>query len=222
MGSRVIPQTIDNTGTHSPRRPNQPSTAHITSDGRLSTALLNNRNAKFAYDELVLACAAFLGSPIINDTVTHFAENILTILEPPTALDSAEVKRRIEQVLPVARECKHHRGMSLSDKDCTRLCSLADRVINNAPYTNLNIVDEEEADKFELSSNNLRRTSGGGSGGDVQYINNHKPVQLQQLLPKQLPSFVEPNFEIEGGDGEYDLDVTPYDSEVDEPIRIEE
>ncbi|KAI9268444.1 hypothetical protein EDC94DRAFT_498851, partial [Helicostylum pulchrum] len=79
MGSRVIPQTIDNTGTHSPRRPNQPSTAHITSDGRLSTALLNNRNAKFAYDELVLACAAFLGSPIINDTVTHFAENILTI-----------------------------------------------------------------------------------------------------------------------------------------------
>lgn len=213
MGSHVNPQTIDNTGTHSTRLPNQPSTAHITSDGRLSTALSNNRNAKFAYDELVLACAAFLGSPIINDTVTHFAENIITILEPPTALDSSEVKRRIEQVLPVAREYKHHRGMPLSDKDCTRLCSLADRVINNAPYTNLNIVDEEE-DKVQVL-NNLRRAS----GGDVQYINNHKLVQLQQL-PKQLPSFVEPNFEIEG-DGEYDLDVTPYDSEVDEPIRIE-
>jgi hypothetical protein len=170
MGSSVVPQTVDNTETHSIHR--EPSTAHITSDGRLSKAILNNRNAKFAYDELVLACAAFLGSPVINDTVTHFAENILTILEPPITLDSTEVKRRIEQVLPVSQEYKHHRGMPLSDKDCTRLCSLADRVINNAPFTNLNSVDDDdEQDRAEVPNR-------GGSG-----------------------------------DGEFDQDVTPYDSE---------
>jgi hypothetical protein len=202
-------------GSHSDRRENQASTAHITSGGRLSAALTNNQNARFAYDELVSECARFLASPIINDTVTHFAENILTLIESPTELDPTEVKRRIEQILPTRHEYKVHRGMTLSDKDCTRLCSLADRVINNAPYTNLNIVDENDDGEREFTDR-LRR--GSMHSSDVQYIRQNNDT-VQQQLPKQLPNFVESNFEVEANQ-EYDLDVTPFDSEDDEPIPM--
>lgn len=217
MGSRVTPHTIDSTITQSTRQFNQPSTAHIASDNALSKSYSNNPNAKFAYDELVLACASFLGSPIIDSTVTHLAENIVAILELPNALDSTEVKRRIEQILPASREYKHHRGMPISDKDCTRLCSLADRVINNAPYTNLNIVDDDVDDIDETEYvNQLRRAS---TQSDVQYVSKSKPVQREEL-PKQLPSFVERNSDLEDKE-EYDKDITPYDSDPDdEPIRM--
>jgi hypothetical protein len=218
MGSRVSAnQDSINAGS----RVNQPSTAHIASGGRLSTALLNNQNARFAYDELVSECADFLSSPIINDTVTQFAENILTLIESPTTLDTVEVKRRIEQLLPLSHEYKHHRGVTISDEDCSRLCSLADRVINNAPYTNLNIVDENE-DGEDGFVNNMRRGSAHNNKNDVQYIRQTLPNPNQkQQLPKDLPSFVESNSEVDGEAGiEYDMDVTPYDSEIDEPIRM--
>jgi hypothetical protein len=224
MGLRVATNhQFKDTISRPERRMNQPSTAHIASGGRLSTALVNNQNARFAYDELVSECADFLSSPVINDTVTQFAENILTLIESPTALDTPEVKRRIEQLLPVSHEYKHHRGMTISDRHCTRLCSLADRVINNAPYTNLNIVDENEDDGGETEFiNRLRRSSGTGtSNHDVQYIRQAPNVLEQQELPKQLPSFVESNLDMEGEkEIEYDMDVTPYDSDVDEPARI--
>lgn len=205
----------------SDRRMNQqPSTAHMESGGRLSAALLNNPNASFAYDELVAVCADFLGSAVIDATVTQFAENVLTLIESPTTLDTPEVKRRIEQILPTAPIYKHRRGMTtITDRDCSRLCSLADRVINNAPYTNLNIVDENEEDAGFIS----RRKSGSlhdSNGNDVEYIRQAQQQQQQPLeLPKQLPSFVEPNFDIDK-DVQYDMDVTPYDSDNDEPIRM--
>lgn len=210
---------------HEPRSPgkrlNQPSTAHIASGGRLSTALLNNQNARFAYDELVSECADFLSSPIINDAVTQFAENILTLIESPTTLDTAEVKRRIEQSLPTSHEYKYHRGSSISDKDCSSLCSLADRVVNNAPYTNLNIVDENEEDDDAGITNNRRNSNAQSIKNDVQYIRQTSNNVHKQQLPKGLPSFVEKNFEVDGEGGiEYDFDVTPYDSEIDEPIRM--
>lgn len=202
-------------GSRSDRR-EQPSTAHITSGGRLTGALANNQNARFAHDALVAECARFLASPVINDTVTQFAENILTIIESPTELDSTEVKRRIEQILPISHDYKVHRGMTLSDKDCTRLCSLADRVINNAPYTNLNIVDENEGeiDDGEREFTDRLRRASHGSLGDVQYIRRSDAVQPLDL-PKQLPSFVEPNQDIETKQ-DYDFDITPMDSEEDD------
>lgn len=216
MGTRS--HTYDNQTLSSDRRMNQPSTAHMESGGRLSAALLNNSNARFAYDELVAVCADFLGSAVIDTTVTQFAENVLTLIESPTTLDSPEVKRRIEQILPVGPIYKHRRGMTITDRDCSRLCSLADRVINNAPYTNLNIVDENEED---LSTISRRKSSLHSNGNDVEYIRQiHQQQQHQQLeLPEQLPSFVEPNFDIDR-DLQYDMDVTPYDSENDEPIRM--
>ncbi|KAI7892456.1 uncharacterized protein EV154DRAFT_504511 [Mucor mucedo] len=203
-------------GSRSDRR-EQTSTAHISSGGRLTGALANNQNARFAHDALVADCARFLGSDIINDTVTQFAENILTIIESPTELDSTEVKRRIEQILPTSHEYKVHRGMALSDKDCTRLCSLADRVINNAPYTNLNIVDEnnpQDDDDGEREFTDRLRRASHGSVGDVQYIRHTNTAQPLDL-PKQLPSFVEPNEDVDTKQ-EYDVDITPFDSEEDD------
>lgn len=215
MGTRSDAHNSENL-SGSDRRMNQPSTAHMESGGRLSAALLNNPNARFAYDELVAVCADFLGSAIIDATVTQFAENVLTLIESPTTLDSPEVKRRIEQILPTGPIYKHRRGMTITDRDCSRLCSLADRVINNAPYTNLNIVDDNEEDAGLIS----RRKSSlhNSNGNDVEYI---RQTQQQQPLelPKQLPSFVEPNFDIDK-DVQYDMDVTPYDSDNDEPIRM--
>lgn len=209
MGSRA---NNNNNG----RRSSQPSTAHMESGGRLSTALLNNENARFAYDTLVSTCADFLGSPIIDTIVTQFAENILTLIESPTTLDSPEVKRRIEQILPTSHEYKYHRGMSISDNDCSRLCSLADRVANNAPYTNLNIVDDNEIDSIR---DQRRASSHSGYGNDVHYIRSNTNI-TDELLPKQLPSFIESNFDMDR-EVQYDLDVTPYDSDNDdEPIRM--
>lgn len=190
------------------------STAHIASGAKLSSALANNQNARFAYDELVAECARFLASSIVNDTVNQFAENILALIESPTELDSTEVKRRIEQVLPTSHEYRVHRGMTMSDKDCTRLCSMADRVINNVPYTNLNIVDESDESEREFTDR-LRRAS--HSSSDVQYIRHTDSVHQQ--LPEQLPNFIEPNFEVKTKQ-EYDLDVTPFDSEEDEPVPM--
>ena len=180
----------------------------MDSDSRLSAALINNEHARFAYDELVSVCAQFLGSPIIDNTITRFAENLLSLIESPTALDSEEIKQRIEQMLPVNPEYTHHRGISITDKDCSRLCSLADRVINNTPYTNLNIVDDET-----YSDNAVNHTT-----NDVHYVRQENPIQPHHL-PQQLPSFVERNMDIEKEE-QYDADVTPYDSENDEPILM--
>jgi hypothetical protein len=192
-------------------RPRRVSTAHITSGNIV-------RDQAFAFDGFVSECADFLGSDVVNDAVTHFAENVLAVIGSPTALDSAEVKRRLEQLLPSSHTFRHHRGMTISDEDCIRLCSLADCVVNS-PETgsNLNIVDDSEGSRFETGSSN------GNGGGDVHYIRQqHQSVHRQQAeLPTQLPNFVEANSELDRDSIEYDMDVTPYDSDADDPpIRM--
>ncbi|KAL9543472.1 hypothetical protein MBANPS3_008103 [Mucor bainieri] len=188
------------------------STAHIESSG-----ILQSTRAKFAYDELVSACADFLGSAsAVDNDVIHFAESILAVVGSPTTLDTAEVKRRLEQVLPVSHAFRQHRGMTMSDKDCTVLCSLADRVINMplGQESNVAILDNddvpEEQPRYDTS--------------DVHYIrHDDAAARSQEPLPKQLPSFVEANAEIGESDTvEYDVDVTPYDSEADDdpPLRM--
>ncbi|CAO0793649.1 unnamed protein product [Mucor circinelloides] len=187
------------------------STAHIESSG-----ILQSTQAKFAYDELVSACADFLGNAsVVDNNVIHFAESILAVVGSPTTLDTAEVKRRLEQVLPVSHEFRHHRGMAISDKDCTVLCSLADRVIN-LPFgqeSNVNIVDNDDAQEEEQRPDS----------SDVYYIRHDEATKFEEPLPKQLPNFVEVNSEIGERDNiEYDMDVTPYDSEVDDdpPLQM--
>ncbi|KAF1798305.1 hypothetical protein FB192DRAFT_1257595, partial [Mucor lusitanicus] len=52
------------------------STAHIESNG-----ILQSTRAKFAYDELVSACADFLGSAsAVDNDVIHFAESVLAVV----------------------------------------------------------------------------------------------------------------------------------------------
>ncbi|KAK4521624.1 uncharacterized protein ATC70_004154 [Mucor velutinosus] len=188
------------------------STAHIEFDG-----ILQSTQAKFAYDELVSACADFLGNAsAVDNDVIRFAESILAVVGSPTTLDTAEVKRRLEQVLPTSHAFRHHRGMTLSDEDCTVLCSLADRVINTplGQESNVDIVDNDEIEQEQQRHDS----------SDVYYIRHDEaPAKFQESLPKQLPSFVEANAEIGERDTiEYDMDVTPYDSEVDDdpPIRM--
>lgn len=188
------------------------STAHIESNG-----ILQSTRAKFAYDELASACADFLGSAsAVDHDVVHFAESIMAVVGSPTALDTAEVKRRLEQVLPVSHAFRHHRGMTISDKDCTVLCSLADRVINMplGQESNVQIVDNDDTQQVPQRHDS----------SDVYYIR-HDPAAAKgnESLPKQLPSFVEANAEIGERDTvEYDVDVTPYDSEVDDdpPLQM--
>ncbi|KAI8639647.1 hypothetical protein BD408DRAFT_421074 [Parasitella parasitica] len=182
------------------------STAHIE-----SSSILQNTQAKFAYDELVSACADYLGASIILDAIVmHFAESILAVVGSPMTLDSAEVKRRLEQVLPASHEYRHHRGMTISDEDCTVLCSLADRVINMPieQESNVNIVDSED----EQSQQQRQRFE----HSDIQYIR-HDATKFEQPLPKHLPNFVDANPDIGEKDNiEYDKDITPYDSETDD------
>ena len=195
------------------------STVHIESNG-----ILQNAQAKFAYDKLVSACADFLGTTtVVDSNVIHFAESILAVVGSPMTLDSAEVKRRLEQVLPVSHDFRYHRGMTISDKDCTVLCSLADRVINLpvGQESNLNIVDND--DNIQQKQQQYQQQQQNRfENGDVHYIR-HDMTKFEEPLPKQLPSFVEANSEIGETDNvEYDLDVTPYDSEIDDdpPIRM--
>ncbi|CEP16432.1 hypothetical protein, partial [Parasitella parasitica] len=186
---------------------NRISTAHIKSSG-----ILKNAQAKFAYDKLVTACADFLGT--LDDAVIHFAESILAVVGSPMTLDSVEVKRRLEQVLPASHEYRHHRGMAIPDKDCTVLCSLADRVINLpiGQDSNITIVDNE--------NEQLQQQHQQHDNSHVQYIR-HDVNKFEQPLPKQLPSFVEANSDIGENDNiEYDKDVTPYDSETDDDRQM--
>lgn len=195
-------------------RPRRISTAHITPENIV-------HSQAFAYDEFVSECADFLGSAVVNDAVTHFAENVLAVIGSPTTLDSAEVKRRLEQLLPSSHTFRHHRGMTISDKDCILLCSLADRVVN-APETgsNLNIVDDSEG-RFETGA----FSNDNNNSGDVHYIRQQQQPSSfghsKIKLPTHLPSFVEANPELDRDNIEYDVDVTPYDSDVDDPpIRM--
>ncbi|KAI8080827.1 uncharacterized protein B0P05DRAFT_539770 [Gilbertella persicaria] len=186
------------------------STAHI-----MPNDFPDNQVEEFAYDELVSKCASFLGSPIVNEIVTQFASNVLTIIGSPNVLESKEVKRRLEQVLPTSHEYKYHRGMEIPDNDCVSLCSLADRAINvpvGSP-TNVDIVDDDN-DEEEVEEQNLH---------DVYYVRQlNKNTQEHDRLPRQLPSFVEVNEDLDKAIIEYDLDVTPYDSELEEPpIRMQ-
>ncbi|GAN04677.1 pkinase-domain-containing protein [Mucor ambiguus] len=205
-----LPDDRDDTPATNGKR--RVSTAHIESNG-----ILHSTQAKFAYDELVSACADFLGSTsAVENEVIHFAESVLAVIGSPTTLDTAEVKRRLEQVLPVSHAFRHHRGMTISDTDCTILCSLADRVINMplGQENNVDIVDSDDTQEEQQTHDR----------SDVYYIRHDEAAaKFQERLPKQLPSFVEANAEIGERDAvEYDMDVTPYDSEVDDdpPLQM--
>jgi hypothetical protein len=183
------------------------STAHISSN----TGLKDER-AKLAFDQLVSECADFLGSPV-DTIVRNFAESIVRLVSNPTAIDPTEMKRRIEQILPAkGAHYARCRGIdTITDQECGRLCSLADRVVNFADDREfLHIVDEERNE--DIQQNNV--------GGEVEYIRSTPTVSMQQI-PRQIPSFLEQGDEDRfSSKVEYDLDVTPYDSEVDEPIRM--
>lgn len=203
MGSRVT-NRYENASSYTGPSKRRVSTAHIQPGFDI--------NGTLAYDQFVSTCSDFLGSPTINETVTQFAENILAILSSPVTLEASEVKRRIEQILPTDKNLKHHRGTKMTDKDCTLLCSLADRIVNIIPFQqpNLNIVDHQEQQDEKDSYNS----------GSVHYIR-HRDENRDIPFPQQLPNFVEPNTELgENNNVAYDFDVTPYDSEVDEPAQI--
>jgi hypothetical protein len=213
MGSRAMephePMTQQEETREASSRTRRVSTAHIT-PGNLVYG------QEFAYDAFVSACADFLGSAVVNDAVTHFAENVLAVIGSPTTLDSIEVKRRLEQLLPSSHTFRHHRGMKISDDDCIRLCSLADGVVNSLETgSNLNIVDDSES---QMSQNSVSNSS---NGGDVHYIRQQPLINHQAKLPTQLPNFVEANADLDRDNIEYDMDVTPYDSDADDPpIRM--
>ncbi|KAI7907866.1 uncharacterized protein BX663DRAFT_482130 [Cokeromyces recurvatus] len=207
------------------QRKRRVSTAHVSHSPPINT---NNPDARFAFDELVSVCSRFLGSEVINETVKQFAENIVTLIGSPMTLDSTEVKRRLEQLLPTSHEFRYHRGMSLSDRDCTILCSLADRVVYCPNNTgNLNIVDDDD-DNLVTENEPVERDINTRMSNNVHYI--RSPVKntganwiKQQVvpLPRQLPNFIEPNKELgEGEQLEYDYDITPYDSDNEPPIQM--
>ncbi|KAI8980365.1 hypothetical protein BDB01DRAFT_797633 [Pilobolus umbonatus] len=194
-------------------------TAHIQSEYHkhhsiVNTELVHNHpNAHFAYDELVLACVEYLGCTAINETAKKFADGIVTLIGLPNALDPAELKRRMEQLLPVNDEIhyKHSRGMLMSNKDCAHLCSLADRVINfdGIVPSNLNIIDYD---------NDLPRRK--SSGGEVHYVRRQSGQSQPPQLPNQLPNFVEKD-ELDAMEKEeYDKDITPFDSDREEPTPM--
>ncbi|KAI8979340.1 hypothetical protein BDF20DRAFT_868986 [Mycotypha africana] len=204
-----IPPKSQNTSAQRRRRV---STAHIRASNAFSTA-----QANFDYDLLVSDCANFLNTSIVNDAAKRLADNILAIMGSPTAMDADEVKRRIEQMLPTDKTLKYHRGMSLSDQDCMHLCNLAGRILGSpASTTNVTIVDESDSDSDKHKDTYYSRVA-----DDVEYIRHNNKEGREFTLPKQLPSFIEANNRIEGKDTtQYDMDVTPYDSEEDDALVL--
>ncbi|KAI8884456.1 hypothetical protein K501DRAFT_332642 [Backusella circina FSU 941] len=184
--------------TVQPRR-SSISTAHIAS----SDTGLKDERAKLAFDQLVSECADFLGSQV-DTVVKNFAEGIVRLVSNPTAIDPLEMKRRIEQILPAkGAHYTRCRGIdTITSKECGRLCSLADQVVNFADDKELlYIVDEEKNE--EIKQNNM---------GEVEYIRSTPTASVQQI-PRQIPSFLEQSDEDRlSNQVEYDLDVTPYDS----------
>ncbi|KAI8367253.1 hypothetical protein BD560DRAFT_399701, partial [Blakeslea trispora] len=194
---RHLNSTVQNIppSTHRKRRV---STAHIMPSD------YNTGIESFAFDELASICAQFLGSPTVNEDVLHFASNIVTIIGSPTALESEEVKRRIEQVLPTQHQFNYRRGMKISDEDCTMLCSLADRAINRplGKPNSVEIVDDD----IVYSNEDVRKNDYGMN--DVQYIRH-----TDHIRQKSSPYRVNVGFKTE--DIEYDCDVTPYGSDFE-------
>ncbi|KAI9474080.1 MAG: hypothetical protein EXX96DRAFT_610917 [Benjaminiella poitrasii] len=203
-----------------PNRDLSPNTTGNSSrQRRVSTAHIawtfnndnSNPHAQFAFDELVSACCGFLGCETVNETARQFAENIVTLIGSPTALDKAETKRRLEQLLPDSP----HRD--IHDQDCIRLCSLADRVLYPPPthISHLHIVDDD-ADDTAVSPH--------PDSTHVHYLRPSSTLCAEQHtmgLPRQLPSFVERNVELgEGDENEYDQDITPYASDHEPPIQM--
>ncbi|KAI8363864.1 hypothetical protein EDC96DRAFT_512043 [Choanephora cucurbitarum] len=189
----TVPSTSPS--THKKRRV---STAHIIPFES------PNGMESFAFDELASECAQFLGSPTIDESVLHFASSIVTIIGSPTVTDSEEVKRRIEQVLPTQHGYKHRRGMKISEEDCIKLCSLADRAIHLpvGKPTNVEIVDDD------IGDGNDNVTDKNYGMNDVQYIRHTDYNRKKQQIYKT-------NTKLETGTTEYDFDVTPYGSDVE-------
>lgn len=202
MGSRVETDQNEHSSSYTGPKKRRVSTAHIQTTYDI--------NGTLAYDQFVSTCSEFLGSSSINTTVTQFADNILAILSSPITLEESEVKRRIEQILPTDRTYKHYRGTKVTDKDCTLLCSLADRIVNLPPAP-----DHQQEHNYPPKSTTTTENV------SVHYIR-HEPRYVGEQIPKHFPNFVEPNTELgENISVTYDMDVTPYDSEAeDTPIKI--
>ncbi|KAG1150878.1 hypothetical protein G6F37_008035 [Rhizopus arrhizus] len=222
MGSRILSDENKMKGIKDPER-RDISTAHVDS------SLVNNTShAGFAYDAFVSFCARLLlCDPMMDHAVLLFASNVLTLVEN-NSLDTAELKRRVEQLLPTASpsqdgwtKYKYGRGAKLAVSDFEQLHSLAERVAQcnegrDGRQQSLRIVDDDVSDTKEEQASKRRRSS---VKGDVQYIHHLSlPTPTQPKKYTTYPSFIEHNQEGIPSHLEYDKDITPFDSEEDEDV----
>ncbi|KAF7731895.1 hypothetical protein EC973_007726 [Apophysomyces ossiformis] len=213
------------------KREGNVQTAHVTPEFSKGDSL--SPNALIPYDHFVSYATSFLG-PLPLETIVNFVDSVILIVQTTVGLDDAEIKRRIEQVLPpYDTKAYKWRGIQLTEDETCTLRSLASKVLaadvdgnaENAEKKRLRIVDDEP----EEEENHMENVRSAG-GGDVQYL---RPIPSGHFreepateleLPVRLPSFVQLP---EGDPGEmvveYDGDFTPVDSGSDDdenPIQI--
>ncbi|KAG0169339.1 hypothetical protein DFQ28_003715 [Apophysomyces sp. BC1034] len=206
-------------------------TAHVTPVFSKGDSL--GPHALIPYDHFVSYATTFIG-PLPLETIVSFVDNVILVIQTTRGIDVAEIKRRIEQVLPpYDAKAYKWRGMQITTEEACILRSLASKVLvaddeNNSKYlrkSHLTIVDDEQ-DDLETPIEDVRSAG----GGEVEYL---RPIPSGHFreepaseieLPARLPSFVQ----LSEGDPsevavEYDGDFTPCDSdsEGDEnPIQI--